>query len=128
MKWLFLFMVMVTILPACSPEPRDIDYGEDICAYCKMTIVDAQYGAEAVTTKGRVHVFDAVECMVHFTNENTDVEYAHLLVNHYTDPGALNDATKSGFLISEALPSPMGAFGNGTSAQPTLVRQEIGRK
>ena len=110
-----------TMLLGCSPEPRDIEYGEDLCAYCKMTIVDAQYGAEVVSTKGRVYVFDAIECMVHYTHENADVEYAHLLVNHYTDPGALHDATVSGFLISEALPSPMGAFLN---ALPNIEEAE----
>jgi copper chaperone NosL len=114
-------MVVGTMLLGCSPEPRDIEYGEDLCSYCKMTIVDAQYGAEAVTTKGRTHVFDAIECMVHFTQENTDAEYAQLLVNHYTDPGVLHDATTSGFLISEALPSPMGAF---LSALPSIEKAE----
>lgn len=104
-------------LLACSPEPRDIEYGQDLCAYCKMTVVDAQYGAEVVTTKGRVYVFDAIECMVHFTQEKTDIEYAHVLVNHYTEPGVLNDAKESGYLICEALPSPMGAFLN---ALPTM--------
>jgi len=86
-----------------------------------MTIVDAQYGAEAVTTKGRVYVFDAIECMVHFTHEKSDIQYAHLLVNHYTEPGVLNDATVSGYLISEALPSPMGAFLN---ALPNMEKAE----
>ena len=115
-------MVVGTVLSACSPEPRDIEYGDDLCAYCKMTVVDAQYGAEAVTTKGRVYVFDAIECMVHFTQEYTEVKYAHLLVNHYTDPGVLHDATQSGFLISEALPSPMGAFLN---ALPNIEKAEV---
>jgi copper chaperone NosL len=77
-----------------------------------MTIVEQQYGSEAVTTKGRVYVFDAIECMVHFTQVNNEMMFAHLLVNHYTDPGTLNDATESTYLISEALPSPMGAFLN----------------
>ena len=84
-------MVAGTMLVACSPEPRDIEYGDDLCAYCKMTVVDAQYGAEAITTKGRIYVFDAIECMVHFTYESEDIEYAHLLVNYYSDPGTLSD-------------------------------------
>ena len=114
-------MVLGTVLLGCRPEPRDIEYGEDLCGYCKMTIVDAQYGAEAVTTKGRVYVFDAIECMVHFTQEKSDVKYAHLLVNHYTEPGVLNSATESSYLISKALPSPMGAF---LSALPNMEEAE----
>jgi copper chaperone NosL len=117
------------LLPGCSPEPRIIDYGHDVCDFCKMTIVELQYGAEVVTTKGRVYVFDAIECMVHFTQENSDMKYAHVLVNHYTNPGVLNDATKSTYLISEALPSPMGAFLNalpGTDEAATLQSDKGG--
>jgi copper chaperone NosL len=32
------------------------------------------------------------------------------LSNHYTEPEALIDATQATFLISENVPSPMGAF------------------
>jgi copper chaperone NosL len=95
-----------------------------------MTIVEQQYGAEVVTTKGRVYVFDAIECMVNFSQENTDMKFAHLLVNHYTDPGNLNDATTSTFLISKALPSPMGAFLNGlpTKEQAVSLQADKGGK
>ena len=29
-----------------------------------MTIVDPRYGAELVTTKGKVYKYDAVECLI----------------------------------------------------------------
>jgi copper chaperone NosL len=95
---------------ACAPKPKPIEYGADGCEYCKMTIVDNQYAAEAVTDKGRVYKFDAIECMVNYTLNNPETEMAFLLVNHFTQPGELISVDKSTFLISKNMPSPMGAF------------------
>jgi copper chaperone NosL len=75
-----------------------------------MTIVDQQHGAEAVSDKGKVFKFDAIECMVQYTAEKNHRNYALLLVNNYVEKGTLIDAKTSTFLISEAIPSPMGAF------------------
>lgn len=79
-----------------------------------MTIVEAQYGAEAVTSKGKVYKFDAIECLANFV-EQTKVEseensFAFLLVNGYHSPKVLMEAQTSHFLISKNLPSPMGAY------------------
>lgn len=98
------------LLSACTPSPKDIEYGHDVCHYCKMTIMDAQHAAEAVTDKGKVYKFDAIECMVNFELENKDKEYAFLLVNDYNRPKKLIDARSSYFLVSQNIPSPMGAF------------------
>lgn len=95
---------------ACTPEAKEINYGSDMCHYCKMTIVDNQHAAELVTMKGKAFMFDAVECMVNYTAENGEDEYAFLLVNDYNNPGKLIPATKSHFLQSRAIPSPMGAY------------------
>lgn len=74
-----------------------------------MTVVDKAYAAEAVTSKGKVYVFDAIECMVHFEDKNPEIEYAYQLVTRYGNPGVLSDAHTSAYLISENMPSPMGA-------------------
>lgn len=94
---------------SCNPGPKPIDYGSDTCYFCRMTIVDRQHGAEIVTDKGRVYKFDSVECMVNSRVEIGAENIAHYLCNHYNKPGELIDASGASFLISEALPSPMGA-------------------
>lgn len=97
-------------LSACSPQPQDIHYGEDMCSYCKMTIVDRQHAAQAVTNKGRVYKFDAIECLLNYVeDEGGEAQFAHLLVNDYQQPGVLIPAQESHYLISKAVPSPMGA-------------------
>ncbi len=94
---------------ACSPQPQPIRYGEDVCAYCKMTVVDQRYGSELVTTKGKVYTFDAIECMVNYLHDHPEERFAHRLVTHFTNPGKLAPAETSIYLITEQLPSPMRA-------------------
>ncbi|GAA4895064.1 hypothetical protein GCM10023311_19720 [Flaviramulus aquimarinus] len=75
-----------------------------------MTIVDKVHAAEIVTKKGKVYKFDATECMINFLKEFESSEIKLYLSNNYTEPEALIDATTATFLISENIPSPMGAF------------------
>ena len=97
------------ILACCSVEPEPISFGQDACDFCRMTIVDQAHAAELVTTKGKVYKFDAIECMVNFEARNNH-EYAHKLAMNYSEPGKFLDAGSARFLISENIPSPMGAY------------------
>lgn len=101
---------LLVLLAACQPTPKPIEYGSDACDFCKMTIVDAQHGAEAVTSKGKVFQFDAIECLTNFIEQHQDKQFAFLLVNDYHSPKELIDAKTSHYLISQNLPSPMGAY------------------
>lgn len=94
----------------CNVKPQAIDYGNDGCHFCKMTIVDKVHAAEIVTKKGKTYTFDATECMINFTKEFNTSDIQLYLSNNYNEPEALIDATQSTFLISKNVPSPMGAF------------------
>ena len=102
-------IVAIGILLSCNVAPKPIEYGQDACYYCKMTIVDKIHAAEVVTNKGKVYMFDASECMIHFMDEFDISQIELFLSNNYTNPEELIDATKATFLISENVPSPMGA-------------------
>ena len=106
----YSIIALLLLLFGCNASPQAIDYGNDGCHFCKMTIVDKVHAAEIVTKKGKVYKFDATECMVNFMKEFNTSEVKHYLSNNYTEPEALIDATKATFLISESIPSPMGAF------------------
>ena len=105
-----LVLILVMAIQSCTVGPKPIDYGKDACHYCKMTIVDQQHGAEVVTQKGKVYKFDAVECMLNYGPELGEEKVALHLCNHYTTPGELIGAKEATFLISEGIPSPMGAY------------------
>jgi copper chaperone NosL len=98
---------VLLIFVSCEVRPKPIDYGSEACHFCSMTIVDRQHAAQLVTRKGKVYSFDAIECMINYTKELEDIQL--FLCNYYTSPEELIDATKATFLISESIPSPMGA-------------------
>jgi copper chaperone NosL len=106
----YSIMALLLLLFSCNVSPKQINFGSDGCHFCKMTIVDKVHAAEIVTKKGKVYMFDATECMIHFIDEFDTGEIELYLSNNYTQPEVLIDATKATFLISENIPSPMGAF------------------
>ena len=106
----FSFVALLLVLTSCNVGPQAIDYGNDGCHFCKMTILDKVHAAEIVTNKGKVYKFDATECMVNFMKDFETSEIKLYLTNIYTEPETLVDATKATFLISKNVPSPMGAF------------------
>ena len=104
------FTIILTFL-ACSPEPRPIAFGVEQCHYCKMGIVDRLHAAQAVTAKGKIYSFDAIECMVHFLQENqNEKDMAHLVVADYGTQGKWLVAPEAQYLICKEIPSPMGAY------------------
>ena len=105
-----LTLFIIGLVLSCSVGPQPIEYGSDGCHFCKMTIVDKIHGAEIVTKKGKVYKFDAAECLINSLDEFQTKDIAFFLTNIYTEPEILFDATKATFLISENIPSPMGAY------------------
>ena len=94
---------------SCNTGPKPIDYGNDGCHFCKMTIVDKIHGSELITDKGKVFKFDATECMLNYTAQNSALINTTLLTNYYEAPTEFINVENATFLISKNLPSPMGA-------------------
>lgn len=110
MKKITLFLLLSTFIWSCTVKPEPINYGQDGCHYCKMTIVDKIHATEIVTQKGKIYKFDASECMIHFMGDFEASEIKLFLTNVYENPETLENATNATFLISKKIPSPMGAF------------------
>ncbi|WP_047414442.1 nitrous oxide reductase accessory protein NosL [Cellulophaga sp. Hel_I_12] len=106
----YFFFVFALIYTSCSISPEPIAYGSDGCHFCSMTIVDKQYAAQYVTKKGKSFKFDAAECMLNQLKSIDENSVALFLVSDYENPGELIDATNATYLISQNLPSPMGAY------------------
>jgi copper chaperone NosL len=109
MKYITILFAAL-LLASCSPKPEPIDYGNDICDFCKMNITDNKYAAELVTSKGKVYKFDSIECLFQFKDLEfkSDDEIHSELVNDFSNPGELIDLKKAFFLKSEVFRSPMG--------------------
>jgi copper chaperone NosL len=121
-------ILTLLLVTSCKVEAEQINYGKDGCHYCKMTIVDNQHASELVTAKGKVYKYDAIECLINDLKKRDSVEVGILLVNDYNNPGELISAESATFLISEEVPSPMGAFLSAFSekADAEAVRAESG--
>ncbi|MFY0625530.1 MAG: nitrous oxide reductase accessory protein NosL [Reichenbachiella sp.] len=115
-----IFLV-VQMLPfvSCSIEPAVINYGSDQCHFCKMTIVDQQHAAQFVTNKGKAHKFDAIECMMKELKVRNESDIKFILISDYETPKKLVDAQSAYYLVSEKIPSPMGAYLSGFANQET---------
>ena len=125
---LTIAILTLLIVSSCKVEPEQINYGKDGCHFCSMTIVDNQHASELVTAKGKVYKFDAIECLINDLKTRDSTEVGMLLVNDYSNPGDLISAKSAIFLISQGVPSPMGAFLSGFSnkADAEAVKSESG--
>jgi copper chaperone NosL len=103
-------LVIGILLGACTVEPREVNFGQDACTHCKMIVVDQRYAAELVTDKGKVYIFDSIECLISYQTQHPDVGFAHIMVTPISTPAELKNASECMFLRTEALPSPMGAY------------------
>ena len=110
MKKAIFILIGVAMIAGCKPSPQPINYGTDLCNHCQMTIVARQHAGAAVTKKSKVYKFDAIECMVNYVNVHQEPEWAILLAGDYNRPGEMTDALAGSYLISKAIPSPMGAY------------------
>ncbi len=117
-------MLLSLVLAACGGAPAPIRYGEDACAFCRMAVSDARFGAQLVTSRGRTHAFDSIECLAAFHLAGGEGEAPRMVrVSDYAHPGSMLDAMEAIFVRDEALKSPMGrgagigAFGGRMDAE-----------
>lgn len=109
MRRFFLYLMLFGgFLASCTVEPAEIEYGFDSCSFCKMIITDPLHASQRVTAKGRVYKYDAIECLINDRSEWQNQDLAYLLVVDYNRPGTFIDAKTATYVISPAIPSPMG--------------------
>ena len=77
------------------------------CIHCNMTIKDKLHRAEA-TIDGKIFNYDAIECLINYIKTKNKTHVSLLKVADYKT-GELVNAKKATYLVSENIPSPMGA-------------------
>ncbi len=106
---IFFYMTITLFIVSCKIAPKEIQYGTDVCHFCKMTIVEKTHASEIVTKKGRAYKYDAIECMLQDLDKREVNTIELFLVTDYLEPTKLINAKEATFLISEEIKSPMGA-------------------
>jgi copper chaperone NosL len=98
----------IVFLFGCKRSFEPINYGQDACAHCKMTILDKRFAAELIDEKGKVFKFDDIVCMREFLDAGPPSPHTLYFVNDYHgEKAAVLDASKAVFLKHEMFKSPM---------------------
>lgn len=120
-----LVLSIIFTFSACSIETEPINYGKENCAFCKMTIMDKQFGTELVTLKGKVFKFDDLSCMSKYmkTNDLHEADCKHVVISNYEKPEEFLDFNKAFFIQAENLQSPM--LGNIAAFDSETAIQEL---
>lgn len=122
----FHALILSLAVAACGGSgPRAVVLGEDECGFCRMTVSDARFAAEVVTSTGRVHVFDSVECLAGYARNAEPGSIRTLWVTDAELPGQFVEAERAGYLLDASLRGPMGravAFANLDAARDAQAR------
>jgi copper chaperone NosL len=100
--------------------------GQEECGYCRMTVADARFAAEARTAHGRVHVFDSIECLAGYANATPAGELRGVWVTDYDHPGSFLAADSAAFWRVGGVGSPMGKGLLATAGPPPAGVAEVG--
>ena len=102
-------LALLLLLVACAPSgPRPIAYDAEACGFCRMTISDARFGAELLSSTGKVYAFDSIECLASYAASTTTAPRG-LWVSDYAHPGTFLSVDSAEFRrLDGPAGSPMG--------------------
>jgi copper chaperone NosL len=101
--------MIIMSVSGCTADPVSIKIGSDNCHYCKMTIIDNKYGAEIITTKGKIFKYDDPHCLFSEISEG-GIDKSKIKDIYFTDfcnGHALIKGQNSFYLKSGLLKAPM---------------------
>lgn len=104
----FIDISFLFIFLSCQKSPEPINYYNEECSLCQMTISDPKYGAELITQKGKIYKFDSIECLITFLHNFKSEEVNSTWVTDFSQPQKFIKSEKAIFLKSDELESPMG--------------------
>lgn len=120
--------------------PRPLRVGVDVCPYCNMTILDARYAAQMITSTGKVYAYDDPGCLLdHLLGYGgpkatpNELYVADFAVSERKQV-RLIPVNQAHFLFNERIRTPMGvgllAFGNAKALEDYLLEkpQHAGEK
>jgi copper chaperone NosL len=125
---LTVFFIFLLGIDSCTIKPEAIKPGLDNCYFCKMTVSDARFGAELITTKGKIYKFDDAHCVLSYlkTNELKRKDVKNIYITNFCNHHQLIEASGALLLKSDYLRSPMGgniaAFDSKDSMSKTQER------
>ncbi len=105
-----ILLLTIAFASSCNNNPRPIKIGTDACYFCKMTITDARYGAEIITKKGKLYLFDDSDCLLNYL-KTKDIEHSviqDIYIANFIGKHELLKMKDAQLLQSDKLRGPMG--------------------
>ena len=106
---IIILLLSSVLFTSCNSSPTPIALGKDNCSYCKMPFSDARFGAELITSKGKIYKFDDAHCLFSFMNEseNKNKKNGRIYFVDFSGKHEFVPAANAIFLKSDALRTPM---------------------
>jgi copper chaperone NosL len=105
-----LLLAGTLLFNGCASGPQPIPYGKQECNYCKMTLMNQQFGTELLSDKGKPYYFDDLTCLVEYIHEKspgTTGNY-NVFMSDFENPGSLLELEQAFLFVSEEIRGPMG--------------------
>ena len=107
MKWLSFFLILFLTISCANKEAVPINLNTDGCDFCKMKIADGKFGAELITSKGRIYKFDDIHCMINYHKENLTTNIQSFYIHDFNQNNVLISAETAFYVKGGEINSPM---------------------
>ena len=107
MKKLTYLLILLLSVSCKTKEADPIKLNSDGCDFCKMKIADGKFGAELITTKGRIYKFDDMHCMINYHKENLTTNIQSFYIHDFNQNNVLIPAENAFYVKGGEISSPM---------------------
>ena len=107
MKKLTYLLILLLSVSCKTKESDPIKLNSDGCDFCKMKIADGKFGAELITTKGRIYKFDDIHCMINYHKENLTTNIQSFYIHDFNQNNVLIPAENAFYVKGGEISSPM---------------------
>ena len=107
MKRLSYILILLVSISCATKEADPIKLNSDGCDFCKMKIADGKFGAELITTKGRIYKFDDMHCMINYHKENLTTNIQSFYIHDFNQNNVLIPAENAFYVKGGEISSPM---------------------
>jgi copper chaperone NosL len=101
-------LALCFFLSSCNTSTSPIELKKDNCSYCKMPFGDARFGAELISSKGKIYKFDDEHCLKSFMSESSEgTKNSKIYFVDFSGNHSFIEAPQAFYLKSEAFRTPM---------------------
>jgi len=117
------FFFLFSLSGCAQQKPEPFKLGKDACHFCKMTIADARFGAEIISSTGRIYKFDDIHCLLEQLKQS-NIKSPTVYLADFGGKHELIHAEKAFILKGSDVRSPMGGSYISFSSDADLIQTQ----